>query len=167
MKKTLISAFVAVACAATSGSAFAAREAETAVTLTTTVVPLSSINIEATPAAETVTVEDVKVEGTKLASLSISADNLVNTGTGANISVTVDSNNYTSQSQTWLFKNGSNTIKASPITQGWNFNGDSVSVRVDNDSSFTDTVELRTKSGNTGVVAGSYSMPVTVSYNTW
>ncbi|HGE5436066.1 TPA: hypothetical protein ACGF77_004508, partial [Escherichia coli] len=98
MKKTLISAFVAVACAATSGSAFAAREAETAVTLTTTVVPLSSINIEATPAAETVTVEDVKVQGTKLASLSISADNLVNTGTGANISVTVDSNNYNSQS---------------------------------------------------------------------
>ncbi|EGI1266684.1 hypothetical protein H6270_004716 [Escherichia coli] len=167
MKKALISAFVAIACAATSGSAFAGKEAETAVTLTTTVAPLSSINIEATPAAETVTVEDVKVKGTKLASLSISANNLVNTATRANIKVTVNSDNYDSARQAWLFKNGTNTIRALPSSQGWSFNGDNVTKRVDTDSSLTDKVDFNTKLGNTNVVAGSYSMPVTVSYNTW
>ncbi|EHK6188575.1 hypothetical protein IO967_004813, partial [Escherichia coli] len=98
----------------------------------------------------------------------------LNSVQGASIAVEVDAYS-TDTSGSWLFKNTeqphSTQLKTRPkIGSDWTLNpqnkvtytlkrsqGNSVNIRL----------PIETNSGNTNVPAGSYNLPLTVSYNSW
>ncbi|EFB1391683.1 hypothetical protein MLT81_20425 [Escherichia coli] len=176
MKKTLISTFIAAACLTASGIAMAAdKEAVENTTVTTTVSDVSSIMINLTDNPENVTTEDVKSPGVTLTALGIDATGLTNNGASgnSNIAVEVGSDNYDASSGAWLFKNGdgsSTPLKARPRGQGWHQEPNNrIAYRLtgNNVNAASIRLILETNIGNTNVTAGSYTMPLTVSYNTW
>lgn len=174
MKKSLISTLIAAVCLTASGIAMAAdNEAVQTGTVTTTVTGVSNVTITLTDTPETVTTEQVKVKGTRLASLGIEATGLdLSSVSGGNIAVAVESSNYDSASGAWLFKtdDGNSTIKAQPrAAEGWYQNpANRVSYRLQSgDKNVNLQLPIEANSGNTNVSAGVYTMPLTVSYNTW
>ncbi|EAN2308713.1 hypothetical protein CGO55_23265 [Salmonella enterica] len=175
MKKTLISTFIAAACLTASGVAMAGdKEAVEHTTVTTNVSGVSGITITLTDNPENVTTEEVKNPGVTLTTLGIEATGLTNNGAtgGSNIAVEVGNDHFDSATGAWLFKNndGSSTpLKARPKgAQGWNHDpADRVGYRLNGGDSASLLFVLETNSGNTNVTAGGYSMPLTVSYNTW
>ena len=175
MKKNLVSTLIATACLVSASSAFAVTETfgTTSQTITTTVTSTSAVNIQSVPSSESVTVSEVARPGTKLASLDITATGLNaagGTNGHANIKVAVDSSNYDSRSQTWLFKNDSGRpLFALPYTQsnGWSFNGPDATSRTDGRTEATLKLDFVTKEGNKGISPGVYHLPVTISYNTF
>lgn len=176
MKKSLISTFIAAACLTASSIAVAAsNEAVKNITVTTNVSDVSGITINLTDNPETVTTEDVKSQGVTLTTLSIDATGLTNNGaTGnSNIAVEVGNDNYDASSGAWLFKNGdgsSDPLKARPRGQGWHQEPPNrIGYRLNGNNVNTANLQLtiETNTGNTNVTAGGYTMPLTVSYNTW
>lgn len=175
MKKNLISTFIAAACLTASGVAMAGeKEAVQTGTLTTTVTGVSNVTITLTDNPETVTTEEVKLPGTLLSTLDISANGLdLSSAAGGNIAVEVDPNNFDTVSGAWLFKtsDGSSTsLKARPkAVQGWNHDpANRVAYRLQSsDHNVNIQLPIETNTGNTNVSAGAYTMPVTVSFNTW
>ncbi len=175
MKKNLVSTLIATACLVSASSAFAVTETfgTTSQTITTTVTSTSAVNIQSVPSSESVTVSEVARPGTKLASLDITATGLNAAGGAnghANIKVAVDSSNYDSRTQTWLFKNDrGRPLFALPYTQsnGWSFNGPDATSRTDGRTEATLKLDFVTKEGNNGISPGVYHLPVTISYNTF
>ncbi|MGV6963478.1 hypothetical protein ACWA3Y_24560, partial [Escherichia coli] len=52
--------------------------------------------------------------------------------------------------------------------QGWQKNGDNVTLRTDGMTDVpTTTITFKTAGGNSKVSPGDYNMPVTLSFNTW
>ncbi|EBX3157094.1 hypothetical protein YN38_23630 [Salmonella enterica subsp. enterica serovar Newport] len=175
MKKTLISAFIAAACLTASGAAMAGdKDAVQTGTVTTNVTGLSGVTITLNNAPETVTTDDVKVPGTLLTTLGIAATGLdLSTASGGNIAVEVEGDHYDAGSGAWLFRTGdgsSTPLKARPKTgDGWNQNpANRVAYRLQHGNQNVNLqLPIQTNSGNTNVTAGNYTMPVTVSFNTW
>ncbi|HFU7411176.1 hypothetical protein O5910_22965 [Escherichia coli] len=169
MKKNIISTVIAAALCTVAGSAMAAVVVSDNTTLTTTVSAVSSASVTVTPIDATVSVDDVKVAGTSLAAAEVSATGLYNGTTGANVKLTVDSSNYDNVYGKWLFTSGSESIKVMPeLPSGWQFNGDNITMQIDSVDSVPATViNFKTSSANSNVTPGVYTMPVTMSFNTW
>ncbi|HHS9164265.1 TPA: hypothetical protein ACTV58_004693 [Escherichia coli] len=175
MKKSLISTFIAAACLTASGVAMAAdHEAVQNTTVTTTVTAVSGVTITLNDTPQTVTTEEAKATGTLLTTLGIAATGLdLSSARGGNIAVEVDPSHFDASSGSWLFKTGdgsSTPLKARPKSgNGWNHDpAHRVAYRLQNgDQNVNIQLPIQTNSGNTNVTAGNYSMPVTVSFNTW
>lgn len=170
MKKNIISTVIAAALCTVAGSAMAAQNIVTDnATLTTTVSAVSSASVTVTPIDATVSVDDVKVQGTSVAAAEVSATGLYNGTTGANVKLTVDSSNFNNVTRKWLFTSGSESFSVLPeLPSGWQFNGDNITMRVDTIDTVPSTViTFKTSEGNGDVTPGAYTMPVTMSFNTW
>lgn len=176
MKKSLISTFIAAACLTASGVAMAAdNEAVKAITVTTNVTKVSGITIDLTNNPETVTTDEVKTPGTLLTTLDISSSGFdLNSVQGASIAVEVDASS-TDTSGSWLFKNTeqpqSTQLKTRPkIGSDWTLNPQNkvtYTLKRSQSNSVNIQLPIETNSGNTNVPAGSYNLPLTVSYNSW
>ncbi|EGH1125542.1 TPA: hypothetical protein PWK54_005161 [Escherichia coli] len=176
MKKSLISTFIAAACLTASGVAMAGdKEAVKNITVTTNVTEVSSVTIDLTNNPETVTTDDVKVPGTLLTTLDISSSGFdLKSVQGASIAVEVDALN-TDTSGSWLFKNNdqphSTQLKTRPkVGTDWSLgpqNKVTYRLKSSDGNSVNLQLPIETNSGNTNVPAGSYNLPMTVSYNTW
>ncbi len=171
MKKNIISTVIAAALCAVTGSAMAETVATDSATVSTTVRSVSSATVTVTPMDGSVTTDEVKQPGTKVAAVTLEASGLYNGQTGANISLTVDSSNYDSTTQKWKFisSDSSQSFKVIPVKpSGWNFNGNSISKRLNGETELASlNVDFETVAGNGNVQPGNYSMPVEMSFNTW
>ncbi|EEQ4634570.1 hypothetical protein KX401_24450 [Escherichia coli] len=170
MKKNIISTVIAAALCAVAGSAMAAQNiaTDTAV-LTSNVRAVSGATVTATPIDVTVTTDEIKVAGTHVSAVTVDASGLYDGTKGANVKLTVDPSHYESGPQKWLFKDASgNSFKVTPQASGWNFNGGDVTKRTDGMTSVNgEQIDMVTVSGNGDVPPGAYTMPVTLSFNTW
>ncbi len=172
MKKSIVSTVIAVALCATTGSAMAetVTVATNSATVTTQVRSLSSATVTVTPVDGSVTTDEVKQQGNKVAAVTLDASGLFNGQTGANIKLTVDNNNYDSVYQKWLFTSADGqSFRVSPvIPAGWIFDGQSIIKRLNGETELGSlNVDFQTASGNSDVQPGNYSMPVEMTFNTW
>lgn len=171
MKKNIISTVIAAALCAVAGSAMAANNIVTdSATVTTTVRAVSSATVTVTPVDAIVTVDEVKQQGTSVAAVDVEASGLYDGNAGANIKLTVDGANYDSTYQKWKFisTNGESFAVLPALPSGWTFNGDNVTKRTQGVNSVSVTrINFETVAGNGNVTPGDFTMPVTLSFNTW
>lgn len=171
MKKNILSTVVAAALFAVAGSSMAADNIATdTATVTTTVRALTAATVSVTPVNAIVTTDEIKQQGTHVAAVDVEASGLYNGTTGANVKLTVDGSHYQSSGQSWLFTadSGESFSVVPVLPTGWNFNGDNITTRTDNQTSVAVTrIDFETKAGNGDVSPGDYNMPVTLSFNTW
>ncbi len=171
MKKNILSTVVAAALFAVAGSSMAASNIATdTATVTTTVRALTAATVSVTPVNASVTTDEIKQQGTRVAAVDVEASGLYNGTTGANVKLTVDGSHYQSATQSWLFTadSGESFSVTPALPTGWSFNGDNITTRTDNRTSVAVTrIDFETKAGNGDVSPGDYNMPVTLSFNTW
>ncbi|MGS3948594.1 hypothetical protein [Escherichia coli] len=171
MKKNIISTVIAAALCTVAGSAMAAPNmaTDTAV-LTSNVRAVSGATVTATPIDTIVTTDEITVPGTHVSAVTVDASGLYAGPTGkANVKLTVDPSHYHSSSQKWLFKDASgNSFKVLPEASGWGFDGNNITKRTDGATSVnSEQIDMVTVAGNKDVPPGAYTMPVTLSFNTW
>ncbi|AKM48995.1 Pilin protein [Edwardsiella anguillarum] len=182
MKKTVISAFVAVSCLAASGAAMARYSTfgdnnpyvtsymET--TLTTNVIDSSTTQIVVTPSPLTVTRADASQRGTMLATLSVNASDIINGESGnSDVRIDIHDDYYDETTQHWLFKNESgNTISVVPLGDSnvWFRNaGRNIAASTTGVTELNGNVSFVTAQEDSNISPGSYSMPVVATINAW
>jgi hypothetical protein len=171
MKKNIISTVIAAALCAATGSAIAAPVVTDSATVTTAVRSVSSATVSVTPVDGSVTTDEVKQAGTKVAAVTLDASGLYDGPTGANISLSVGKSNYNADTQKWNFisADGSQRFSVLPVVpSGWNFNGDSISKRINGETELASlNIDFETVAGNGNVQPGNYSMPVEMTFGVW
>lgn len=168
MKKNIISAVIAGAFFAVAGSAMAApREAVDTATVTTSVLATSAATVSVTPNSGSVSVDDITTSGVEVASVDVSASGLYDGPTGADLKLAVDANHFAG-GQYWKMVSGSGESFNVFVKTDWQQNGNNVTLRTVGKTSVPTTkIVFATASGNRTVSPGDYSMPVTLSFNTW
>ncbi|CAM6549613.1 MULTISPECIES: hypothetical protein [Escherichia] len=169
MKKNIISAVIAGAFFAVAGSAMAApNEATDTATVTTSVLATSAATVSVTANNGSVSVDDITTPQVEVASVDVSASGLYAGDTGkANLKLSVDQAHFAG-GQYWKMVSDSGESFKVYVKTDWQQNGDNITLRTDGQDSVSATnIVFATASGNNTVSPGDYTMPVTLSFNTW
>ncbi len=168
MKKNIISALIASTFFAVAGSAIAVpNEATDTATVTTHVLATSAATVSVTANNGTVSVDDISTPEVEVASVDVSASGLHDGKTGANVKLSVDKSHFYG-GQYWKMTSSSGESFNVYVKTDWQQNGDNVTYRTDGRTSLPSTrIVFATAAGNGKVSPGDYTMPVTLSFNSW